>query len=117
MKEHDPSHMSFLWLHWYSLRSFLTSTLFPANQTAHPRNLIQNSGMMSALLLLSLLFSIAAANLGQYRNFTHTCESIYSYGDEHRNIKAVCSRDAINSNLDMNDCIGNFQGQLVVGLQ
>lgn len=72
---------------------------------------------MLPLVSLSLLFIFVAANLGSYRNFTHTCESVYSYGDEHRNISAVCSRDATVSHLDLNDCIGNVQGQLVVGPQ
>lgn len=71
---------------------------------------------LNSLLLLSL-FNLAAANLGSYRNFTHTCESVYSYGDEHKNISAVCSRDATVSHLDLNVCIGNVQGQLVVGPQ
>lgn len=70
---------------------------------------------MLTLALLSFLFSIAGANSGSYRNFTQTCESVYSYGQQHRNISAVCSRDAIVSHLDLNDCIGNVQGQLVVG--
>lgn len=75
--------------------------------------------MCSMLGLISslVLFSIAAANLGPYRNFTHSCESVYSYGEEHRNISAVCRRDATVSHLDLNECIGNIQGQLVVGLQ
>lgn len=75
--------------------------------------------MCGMLCLISslLLFSIAAANLGSYRNFTHSCESVYSYGEEHRNISAVCRRDATVSHLDLNECIGNVQGQLVVGLQ
>lgn len=70
---------------------------------------------MLRLISLSLLFSIAAANSGSYRNFTHSCESVYSYGEEHRNISAVCRRDATVSHLDLNDCIGNVQGLLVVG--
>ena len=70
---------------------------------------------MLTLTLLLLLFSTVAANLGPYQNFTQTCESVYSYGEEHRNISAVCSRDAVVSHLDLNDCIGNVQGQLVVG--
>lgn len=53
--------------------------------------------------------------MGSYQNFTYSCESLYSYGEEHRNISAVCSRDAIVSHLDLNGCIGNVQGQLVVG--
>lgn len=72
---------------------------------------------MLSLITLFLFFNFATANLGSYRNFTHTCESVYSYGDEHRNISAVCSRDATVSHLDLNDCIGNVQGQLVVGSQ
>lgn len=72
---------------------------------------------MLTLLSLLLLFRIAAANLGSYQNFTYSCESIYSYGEEHRNISAVCSRDAIVSHLDLNGCIGNVQGQFVVGTQ
>lgn len=72
---------------------------------------------MLRLISLLLLFSIAAANSGPYRNFTHSCESIYSYGEEHRNISAVCKRDATVSHLDLNDCIGNVQGLLVVGFQ
>ncbi|KAG8166637.1 hypothetical protein KVR01_002326 [Diaporthe batatas] len=68
---------------------------------------------MSSLTFLSLFFSLVAANLGSYQNFTFSCESIYSFGEEHRNISAVCSRDAVVSLLDLNDCIGNVQGQLV----
>lgn len=75
--------------------------------------------MCSMLRLISslLLVSITAANLGSYRNFTHSCESVYSYGEEHRDISAVCRRDATVSHLDLNQCIGNVQGQLVVSLQ
>ncbi|KAG6366740.1 hypothetical protein INS49_000920 [Diaporthe citri] len=68
---------------------------------------------MLILSSLTVLFGIAVANLGSYRNFTQTCESVYSHGEEHRNISAVCSRDATVSHLDLNDCIGNVQGQLV----
>lgn len=70
---------------------------------------------MLRLFSLSLLFSIAVANLGSYRNFTHSCQDVYSDGDQHRNISAVCRQDATVSHLDLNDCIGNVQGQLVVG--
>lgn len=72
---------------------------------------------MLRLISLLLLVSIAAANLGSYRNFTHSCESVYSYGEEHRNISAVCRRDATVSHLDLNECIGNVQGQLVVSIE
>lgn len=72
---------------------------------------------MLILFSFQVLFGIAAANLGSYRDFTQTCESVYSYGTEHRNISAVCTRDATVSHLDLNDCIGNVQGQLVVSAQ
>ncbi|POS76443.1 hypothetical protein DHEL01_v205152 [Diaporthe helianthi] len=72
---------------------------------------------MSNLIFFLLLFSLAAANLGSYQNFTFSCESIYSFGEEHRNISAVCRRDAVVSHLDLNDCIGNVQGQLVCSNQ
>ncbi|KAJ0115466.1 hypothetical protein J7T55_012746 [Diaporthe amygdali] len=72
---------------------------------------------MSTPILLTLLFGIAAANLGSYRNFTKTCESVFSYGEEHRNISAVCSRGAVVSHLDLNACIGNVQGRLVVSVR
>lgn len=70
---------------------------------------------MLTLLSLPLFFNIAAAGLGSYHNFTSDCESVYSYGEEHRNISAVCTRQAVVSHLDLNACIGNVQGQLVVG--
>lgn len=69
---------------------------------------------MSPLTFFLLFFSLAAANLGSYQNFTFSCESIYSFGEEQRNISAVCRRDAVISHLDLNGCIGNVQGQLVV---
>lgn len=72
---------------------------------------------MLTLFSLPVLFGIAAANLGSYQNFTQTCESVYSFGEEDRNISAVCSRDATVSHLDLNECIGNVQGQLVVSAQ
>lgn len=72
---------------------------------------------MLILFSLPVFFGTAVANLGSYRNFTQTCESVYSYGEEHRNISAVCSRDATVTHLDLNDCIGNVQGQLVVSTQ
>jgi hypothetical protein len=69
---------------------------------------------MSTLAFFLLFVSTATANLGSYQNFTYSCESIYSFGEEHRNMSAVCRRDAVVSHLDLSDCIGNVQGRLVV---